>query len=105
MAVTVGSFLAANTHFDARYTAKVQAAIDEASRHFDAGVCGNLYDDLVAAQTAVILLSDPNGLPTSATGDKSGFLEQAQERLKSLKRLVPVRGLGTTTEADVWLYR
>jgi hypothetical protein len=95
MAVTVESFVAANTVFDARSPARVQAAIDEASKHFDAGVCGNLYDDLVEAQTRVILFQDPQGLPTSATGDKSGFLEQAQERLKSLKRLVPIRGLGT----------
>jgi hypothetical protein len=95
MAVTVESFLSANTYFDARRVGAVQAALDEAALHFDATVCGELYDRLVEAQARVILLSDPNGLPTSATGDKSGPLEQAEARLKSLKRLVPVRGLGT----------
>lgn len=95
MAVTVESFLTANPYFDARNTGRVQAAIDEASQHFDATVCGELHDSLIEAQARVILLSDPNGLPTSATGDKSGFLEQAEARLLRLKRLVPIRGLGT----------
>jgi hypothetical protein len=100
MAVTVSSFLAGNTVFDARKTGIVQAAITEASRMFDAGVCGDLYDSLVEAQARVILLSDPNGMPTSESGD-SGFLEGATARLQRLKRLVPLRGLGTRTDDPI----
>jgi len=102
MPVTVESFIAANTVFDGRRPAAVQAAINEAAVMFDAGVCGDLYDALVEAQARVILFGDPNGLPTSATGDKSGLLEQAEARLDRLKRLVPIRGVGTTTEPEVW---
>src|SRR5262245_66549637 len=102
MAVTVESFLAANTAFDARRAPAVQAAINEAALMFDAGVCGDLYDALVEAQARVILLGDPNGLPTSATGDRSGLLDQAEDRLARLKRLVPIRGVGTTTEPAIW---
>jgi hypothetical protein len=94
MPVTAESFLASNTCFDGRRSAAVQAAIDEAAKQFDAGVCGELYDALVEAQARVILLGDPNGLPTSATGE-SGMIESARERVEALKRLVPVRGLGT----------
>lgn len=94
MTVTVASFIAANTAFDARRTAPIQAAIDEAKLHFDATVCGDLYDRLVEAQTRVILLRDPNGLPTSATKE-SNLVDDAVNRLTELKRLVPVRGLGT----------
>jgi hypothetical protein len=95
MAVTVETLLAANTVFDGRRPASVQAAIDEAKLLFDASVCGNLYDALVSAQACVLLLSDPNGMPTSATGDKTDLLDNAKERLLRLKRAVPVRGLGT----------
>lgn len=101
MAVTVESFLAANTYFDARRSAPVQAALGEAARQFDPAVCGELYDALVEAQARVILLGDPNGMPTSATGD-SGLLAGATERLQRLKRLVPIRGLGTQRYAADW---
>lgn len=95
MAVTVASFTAANTAFDGRRPAAIQAAIDEASLMFDAAVCGDLRDRLIEAQVRVTLLEDPNGLPTSATGDKTDLLDNAKERLLRLKRLVPVRGIGT----------
>jgi hypothetical protein len=94
VAVTQAGFLTANSYFDGRRPGAVQAALDEAALHFDATVCGPLYDALVEAQARVILLSDPNGLPTSTTGDKSGLADSAAERLKALKRLVPIRGLG-----------
>ena len=106
MTVTQAGFLTANSYFDGRRPGAVQAALDEAAKYFDAGVCGDLYDALVEAQARVILLSDPNGLPTSVTGDKSGLAEAAAERLKTLKRLVPVRGLGTRTVPEPgWVAR
>lgn len=95
MTVTVDGFLAANTMFSGRRGAPVEQAIAEASKMFDPAVCGELYDNLVEAQTRVILLRDPSGLPTSTTGDKSGLAEDAEKRLLHLKRLVPIRGLGT----------
>ena len=94
MPITAAELLARNPYFDGRRPAAVEGALVEAAVQFDAGVCGKLYDLLVEAQARVILLSDPNGMPTSVTGDKSGPLEQAQERLKALKRAVPIRGLG-----------
>jgi hypothetical protein len=98
MAVSAAQFQARNPHFDGRKPASIEGALAEAAGHFDAGVCGNLYDQLVEAQARVILLSDPSGMPTSVTGDKSGPLEQAVERLNALKRLVPIRGLGTRSD-------
>lgn len=95
MAVTLESFLAENTAFDARRAPAVQAALAEAALMFDAGVCGELYDALVSAQARVILLGDPQGLPTSVTGEQSGLLADARARLDRLKRMVPARGLGT----------
>ncbi len=93
MALDAATFLAANTYFNGRDTARVTAAIAEAEKHFDASVCGDLYDALVEAQTRVILLGDPNGMPTSKTG-ASELRKDAGERLQSLKRLVPIRGVG-----------
>lgn len=95
MAVTVAQFLAKNTVFDSRREGTVQGALDEAHLTFDAAVCGELYDALVEAHARVILIEDPNGMPTSATGDKSDLLDNAKARLLRLKRLVPMRGLGT----------
>src|SRR5262245_4518873 len=95
MPISAPDFQARNPHFTGRKPASIQAALDEAAASCSAEVCGNLYDMLVEAQARVLLLSDPNGMPTSTTGDKSGPLEQAQERLKELKRKVPIRGLGT----------
>lgn len=95
MAVTVESFLAKNTVFQGRRVPAIQGAIDEAALQFDAAVCGAMHDALIEAQTRVILLEDPNGIPTSGTGDKSNLLETAKARLLRLKRIVPLRGLGT----------
>lgn len=99
MAVTVESFKAANTAFDGRRDPAIQAAIDEAKLSFSADVCGDLYDPLVMAQARVILLQDPNGLPTSATKE-SNLVDDAINRLQKLKRLVPVRGLGTRSDCE-----
>lgn len=100
MAVTVESFCAKNTVFEARRGGAIQGALDEAAATFSAEVCGELYDPLVEAQARVILLEDPNGMPTSATGDKSDLLDNARARLLRLKRQVPVRGLGTRSSCS-----
>src|SRR5690349_16057066 len=45
----------------------VTAAIAMASRMWDATACGDLYQDVVAYQTAVILWTGPGGAPASKT--------------------------------------
>lgn len=94
MAVTVNGFLAKNTIFNGRLPASIQGALDEAAKHFAAAACGDLHEPLIEAQARVILLEDPNGLPTSTTGQDK-LKEDALDRLQRLKRLVPLRGLGT----------
>ncbi len=97
---TAEDFQRRNEFFSERGIDAIEAAIVEAQLYVSLQVCIDssktpaegqaLYDAIVEAKTAELLLSGGNGLPTSVTKE-SGMLTDVRNRLRILRNIATPR--------------